>query len=199
MFPFLDIFRDGRDFLRVILNRTIALKKFRFFRWGYPGEYLWGHDESLRTRWRVGHRMGPGPKVLVDKLVQGGQVRKTYPSKFIQAIIYPSFFVTSFSKCSADSQPVSQFCAYPIIRITFSRGVDQFWLEDDLVAIFPAILHTPGFELGASRQNDICKSCTRRQKLSCTTRNSTLVSSLRISAVRLMSACWLIRQLVATP
>ena len=198
-FPFLNIFRHGGDFIGLAPCRAVALEKISILPLGVLSGYFCG---SARKSAKAILGCVTGLNTRRDSFSMNsssvGNSGKRSSPKFIQAPFHPVFFVASFGEGFADAESLGEVGADAIIGFALARRLDQFGLQNHLVAVLPAVFDAPGFELRAGGQDDVGKRAVGVRKLSCTTMNSTLDSSRRISAERLTSACWLMRQFVAT-
>ena len=102
--------------------------------------------------------VAPGTQILFYEFIQRGQIGETGGAPDAETILHPGFFVAALGVGFADTQTLGDLGADLVVGFAFAGRVDQFGLQDDFVAVFPAVLHAPGFELGAGGQDDVGKA-----------------------------------------
>ena len=129
------------------------------------GILFWIAPKIFKGNGRLVGGSCPCANILCDEFIQRRQFRKTDPAEFIQTIFDPRLFIAPLGEGLADSQSFGQLGTDAIIRFAFARRLDQLGLQDHFIAVLPAILHTPGFELGAGWQDHIGKACAGGEKV----------------------------------
>ena len=73
----------------------------------------------------------------------------------VETPFHPGTFIAAFGEGFADAESVGDVGADLVVGFAFAGRLDQLGLQNDFIAIFPAVFHAPGFELGADGQDDI--------------------------------------------
>ena len=77
----------------------------------------------------------------------------------------PLPFVSSLGVGLPDSEPGGDIGADPVIAFGLKGGIDDLRHKNNLIAVFPAVLQPPGFELGAGRKKKIGETCRGGEKI----------------------------------
>ena len=179
--------------------RITSWKRSRFYRWVCSMDTFAGHVRKSANA-TAGCVTGfvVRPQVLLDECLQAGQVREAGFPVTVKAPFHPGFFITAFSVSLPKSQSLCYLGADAVVTFTLPGGSTSLGCKRTSSPYFQPS-STPQVSNWVQAGKTISANlAVGVRKLSCTTINSTFDSSFNIAAERLTSACWLIRQLVAT-